>query len=304
MTKYIDPPWGFRYGFPKPIPENTPNIIEWLLQNGYPQSAIDEMGEYFVCNSFHRDEPQIPKPHQFDKHYHVECTPEQRTEIIKVAQELGRTVCEYSITSGLFSPNLCWSDEHGVIGTMDNQISYPNYPWLPFSEFLARLKGEWSEPLREEPKLKDSAFDWEKQIGIIAMADDMFGGSEREIYRSKVSLASSRLAIKPSETETSPCPFERMPKEKIQFLLLCIEKNFDTLIVDGATIYDYSMMVQTNTDLITYLATHNWQHYQPFPVDGNTSYGRMVEIICQRVLTTGKSQFSSEAIIPPKTPRS
>lgn len=38
----IDPPSGWRYGFPKPYvnPDNKP-LEDWLLENGYPQFEID-----------------------------------------------------------------------------------------------------------------------------------------------------------------------------------------------------------------------------------------------------------------------
>jgi hypothetical protein len=38
----IDPPSGWRYGFPKQIPANITNVVEWLLENGYPQSEVDK----------------------------------------------------------------------------------------------------------------------------------------------------------------------------------------------------------------------------------------------------------------------
>lgn len=43
----IDPPSGWKYGFPKvawPIPEDTD---KWLTENGYPQQEIDSLGENF-----------------------------------------------------------------------------------------------------------------------------------------------------------------------------------------------------------------------------------------------------------------
>lgn len=58
-----DPPSGWKYGFPKPLPrwatihyggddygvsENF-DIIEWILQEGYPQSEIDSCGDQFYC---------------------------------------------------------------------------------------------------------------------------------------------------------------------------------------------------------------------------------------------------------------
>ena len=54
MTKkkvmMIDPPSGWLYGFPKPLPDPKPeSMIEWLVENGYPQEEIDKMKEYFYC---------------------------------------------------------------------------------------------------------------------------------------------------------------------------------------------------------------------------------------------------------------
>ena len=44
MKRMIDPPEGSRYGFPKEIPEtvNNENIVEWFLEQGYPQTLIDQ----------------------------------------------------------------------------------------------------------------------------------------------------------------------------------------------------------------------------------------------------------------------
>ena len=49
-VKMIDPPSGWKYGFPKALPDPEPvNIIEWLVENGYPREDIDRLGEYFFC---------------------------------------------------------------------------------------------------------------------------------------------------------------------------------------------------------------------------------------------------------------
>jgi len=37
----IDPPDGWKYGFPKPIPDDVKNVKKWLVENGYPQKEID-----------------------------------------------------------------------------------------------------------------------------------------------------------------------------------------------------------------------------------------------------------------------
>jgi len=44
MTLMIDPPSGWKYGFPKAKPEDATDTIAWLLSEGYPQSEIDKMG--------------------------------------------------------------------------------------------------------------------------------------------------------------------------------------------------------------------------------------------------------------------
>ncbi len=48
----IDPPGGWKYGFPKPIPDEVIDegkTIEWLVENGYPKSEIDSYGDHFYC---------------------------------------------------------------------------------------------------------------------------------------------------------------------------------------------------------------------------------------------------------------
>jgi len=39
---FIDPPSGWEYGFPKALPDTYPHIdlVEWLLQQGYPEDLI------------------------------------------------------------------------------------------------------------------------------------------------------------------------------------------------------------------------------------------------------------------------
>jgi hypothetical protein len=49
----IDPPSGWKYGFPKEAPlDESININKWLVENGYPQEEIDRLGEYFYCRYF------------------------------------------------------------------------------------------------------------------------------------------------------------------------------------------------------------------------------------------------------------
>jgi hypothetical protein len=54
--RIIDPPSGWQYGFPKPIPNDVKDVKKWLVDNGYPQKLIDELGEYFFYRSWDRDD--------------------------------------------------------------------------------------------------------------------------------------------------------------------------------------------------------------------------------------------------------
>ena len=47
-----DPPSGWKYGFPKPLPAGRArgeDIVPWLLSEGYPQKEIDNYGKHFYC---------------------------------------------------------------------------------------------------------------------------------------------------------------------------------------------------------------------------------------------------------------
>lgn len=39
LVTMCDPPGGWKYGFPKPMPNNVENFEEWLRSEGYP---VDE----------------------------------------------------------------------------------------------------------------------------------------------------------------------------------------------------------------------------------------------------------------------
>ena len=59
MITIIDPPSGWKYGFPKPLPEDRiEDVLVWLVEQGYPQSEIDGLGENFTncCRYWEQDE--------------------------------------------------------------------------------------------------------------------------------------------------------------------------------------------------------------------------------------------------------
>lgn len=52
MTRMVDPPNGWKYGFPKSAPNGHFNIKKWLLSKGYPQKEIDALGDKFFIRSW------------------------------------------------------------------------------------------------------------------------------------------------------------------------------------------------------------------------------------------------------------
>ena len=58
-----DPPRGWRYGFPKPMPlelkDNYNGFLKWLVKEGYPENEIKS--EYFFCSYFQAeiDQPVV-----------------------------------------------------------------------------------------------------------------------------------------------------------------------------------------------------------------------------------------------------
>lgn len=48
----VDPPGGWKYGFPKLMPESVENFYAWLVSEGYPRSEIDRLGDNFWCRQW------------------------------------------------------------------------------------------------------------------------------------------------------------------------------------------------------------------------------------------------------------
>ena len=48
MTLYVDPPDGWRFGFPKAVPKGWEHdLIAFILNEGYPKPMIDWYGDKF-----------------------------------------------------------------------------------------------------------------------------------------------------------------------------------------------------------------------------------------------------------------
>jgi hypothetical protein len=57
---WVDPPSGWRYGFPKIYDrlEDGEDMHAWMVAQGYPQAEIDRMGDYFFVRCWSADEEQ------------------------------------------------------------------------------------------------------------------------------------------------------------------------------------------------------------------------------------------------------
>jgi len=52
----IDPPSGWKYGFPKELTvDDTQTVTEWLVDNGYPRALIDHFGNHFPCRHWYEE---------------------------------------------------------------------------------------------------------------------------------------------------------------------------------------------------------------------------------------------------------
>ena len=54
MVRWVDPPGGWKYGFPK-IWNGEGDIMDWLVQSEYPKRDIDRLGVYFYLRQWPAD---------------------------------------------------------------------------------------------------------------------------------------------------------------------------------------------------------------------------------------------------------
>ena len=57
---WIDPPEGWKYGFPK-IKTDDSNTMDWLVEQGYPKEEIDKLGDYFFTRQWEATEEEFKK---------------------------------------------------------------------------------------------------------------------------------------------------------------------------------------------------------------------------------------------------
>jgi hypothetical protein len=61
MKVWIDPPSGWRWGFPKVYDrvEHGNDVLAWLVKEGYPQAEIDRLGQQFYWRSWEASPDEI-----------------------------------------------------------------------------------------------------------------------------------------------------------------------------------------------------------------------------------------------------
>jgi hypothetical protein len=54
---WIDPPEGWRYGFPRAVPKGIEGdaINEWMIKVGYPKEKMEAYGESFYCGMWYEE---------------------------------------------------------------------------------------------------------------------------------------------------------------------------------------------------------------------------------------------------------
>ena len=53
MKYYVDPPSGYKYGFPKVFDTEVDGVMrEWLIEQGYPPFEIDACGDHFFVRQW------------------------------------------------------------------------------------------------------------------------------------------------------------------------------------------------------------------------------------------------------------
>ena len=54
---WVDPPEGWRWGFPKLCPaDQVHRMSDWLIESGYPEEQRDSYGKYFHVRCWHEGE--------------------------------------------------------------------------------------------------------------------------------------------------------------------------------------------------------------------------------------------------------
>jgi len=58
----IDPPSGWKFGFPKIVPDPAPaDMVAWIVEQGYPEDLMLSYGDHFYCRHWEAElEEAVP----------------------------------------------------------------------------------------------------------------------------------------------------------------------------------------------------------------------------------------------------
>lgn len=88
--------------------------------------------------------PDERKPHQLKEHDAVECTPEEREEILRIAVECGVKVYGETLngTDKYEYPNIGLYGNK-IAGCLPKNECFPGDNWHTVPDFIAKIKGEY-----------------------------------------------------------------------------------------------------------------------------------------------------------------
>jgi hypothetical protein len=56
---WVDPPSGWKYGFPKVYdPASDGDIMEWIVRCGYPEPLVKDYGDHFYTRQWYAEAPE------------------------------------------------------------------------------------------------------------------------------------------------------------------------------------------------------------------------------------------------------
>lgn len=59
MKIWVDPPSGWKYGFPLVYnPQTDGDVIEWMIRCGYPRDVMESYGEHFYTRQWEAKDEQ------------------------------------------------------------------------------------------------------------------------------------------------------------------------------------------------------------------------------------------------------
>lgn len=57
---WVDPPSGWKYGFPRIYdPKSDGDVMEWIIKCGYPRKEVESYGEHFYTRQWYADEADV-----------------------------------------------------------------------------------------------------------------------------------------------------------------------------------------------------------------------------------------------------